>query len=814
MLLVGVLTARLAREMDILIGLTHMEIARSLVSACIATLWCAFPAAAQNADQIADRGRPEPYAKLCAACHGEAATGTGRGPALLDNRSLRGRSEKQIRDLIQSGTSGGMPAFALPEDQLQPLARWVRSLNASAYDLSLPGDVAAGERFFFAQGRCASCHMVRGLGEANGPDLSGIGRELTLGQLEQALDDPATRAANRSGGSCPSWAWCPAQGWSLVNVHLRDGSALRGFLRSQGKHDLQLQTLDGHLHLLLDTEYREISREKGSYMPALKATGEERRDLLAYLSRLDGVPAGPLVKESVAEASPVPAEAIQQILHPKLGDWPTYNGALSANRHSALTQINAQNVSRLKLAWTYTLPYAGLQTTPLVSEGVMYVSGPNRVCTVDSGTGREIWCYSRPRGTAATVAGDAAKGANRGVALLGDRIFFATDNARLICLHRLTGALMWDVDITVPGSPGHYGSTGAPLVAGDLVITGVSGGDAPLQGFVAAYKAATGQLAWRFWTLPKRGEPGSETWQGSALDTGGAATWLTGSYDPETGLLYWPTGNPFPDTDGDQRGGDNLYTNCVVALDAKTGKLRWHYQFTPHDLHDWDATEPLVLVDAGFQGRERKLLLQANRSGFFYVLDRTTGELLLGKPFVRKLTWASGIGRDGRPQELEGNQPTPAGTKTCPAVRGATNWYSTAYNPITKLFYVMAVEDCNIYRQSASGGYVPSRDPSNPPEKYLRAIDIETGRIVWEVGQVGAPEGNYSGVLSTAGGLVFYGETGGSFAAVDGKSGQTLWHFDTGQEWRASPMTYLVKGRQHVAIASGGNILSFVLADR
>jgi alcohol dehydrogenase (cytochrome c) len=279
-------------------------------------------------------------------------------------------------------------------------------------------------------------------------------------------------------------------------------------------------------------------------------------------------------------------------------------------------------------------------------------------------------------------------------------------------------------------------------------------------------------------------------------------------------VLYWPTGNPFPDTDGQQRGGDNLYTNCVVALDVKTGKLRWHFQFTPHDLHDWDATEPLVLVNAPFQGRERKLLLQANRSGFFYVLDRTTGEFLLGKPFVRKLTWASGIGRDGRPQELEGNQPTPLGTKTCPAVRGATNWYSTAYNPLTKLFYVMAVEDCNIYRQSERGGYVPSRDPSNPPEKYLRAIDIETGRIVWEVGQVGAPEGNYSGVLSTAGGLVFYGETGGSFAAVDAKSGQTLWHFDTGQEWRASPMTYLVNGRQHVAIASGGNILSFVLADR
>jgi len=785
-----------------------MAIGRRVLSAWVATatLWFAFPAAAQNADH----GRPETYAKLCAACHGEAATGSERGPALLDNRALRGRSEKQIHDLIQGGSSAGMPAFPLPENQLQPLARWVRSLNASAYDLGSPGDVAAGERFFFGKGQCASCHMVRGLGEANGPDLSGIGRELTLGQLEQALDEPAKRAASRAGASCPPWAWCPGQGWQVVTVRFQDGSGLRGFLRSQGKHDVQLQTLDGHLRLLLDTEYREIVPENGSFMPALKATGEERRDLVAYLSRLDGVPVGPLS----TEGSPIPAEAIEQILNPKPGDWPTYNGSLSANRHSALAQINAQNVSRLKLDWIYTLPYVGLQTTPLVLGGLMYVSGPNRVCAVDSRAGREIWCHSRPRGTADVIPGDAAKGANRGVALLGDRVFFATDNAHLICLNRLTGGLMWDVDFTVPGAPGHYGSTGAPLVVGDLVITGVSGGDAPLQGFIAAYKAATGQLAWRFRTLPKRGEPGSETWKGSALDTGGAATWLTGSYDPDTGLLYWPTGNPFPDTDGDQRGGDNLYTNCVVALDPKTGELRWHYQFTPHDLHDWDATEPLVLVNTSFQGRERKLLLQANRSGFFYVLDRTNGELLLGKPFVRKLTWASGIGRDGRPQELEGSKPTPAGTKTCPAVRGATNWYSTAYNPATKLFYVMAVEDCNIYRQSEHGGYVPFRDPSNPPEKYLRAIDMETGRIVWEVPQVGAPEGNYSGVLSTAGGLVFYGETGGSFAAVDAKSGETLWHFDTGQEWRASPMTYLVNGRQHVAIASGGNILSFALPDK
>ena len=769
-----------------------------------AALGAVLPAAAQTPPA------PETYAALCAGCHGEKAAGTERGPALIDNRSLRGRSEKQIHDLIRNGTAGKMPAFPLPEDQLQPLAGWVRSLNASAYDAQPAGDTAAGEQLFFGKGQCATCHMVRGRGKANGPDLSSIGRQLTLRDLEQALDDPAGRIGNRSAGSCPSWAWCPQAGWSVVNVRLREGSTLRGFLRSQGKHDVQVQTLDGRLHLLLDTEYQSISREPGTLMPALQASAAERRDLIAYLARLDGVAPGALAVEQEAISS----EAMQQILSPKPGDWPTYNGALSGNRHSALGQINTGNAGRLQLQWSYTLPYIGLQTTPLVSDGVMYVSAPNRVCALDSRTGREIWCYTRARSPADTISGDAAKGANRGVALLDDRVFFVTDNAHLICLNRLTGGLMWDVILPEPGTKGRYGSTGAPLVAGDLVVAGVSGGDGPLQGFLAAYHATTGQLAWRFRTLPKPGEPGSETWKGSALENGGGATWLTGSYDAETGLLYWPTGNPFPDTDGDERGGDNLYTNCVLALDVKTGKLRWHYQFTPHDLHDWDATEPLVLADATFHGRQRKLLLQANRSGFFYVLDRTTGELLLGKPFVRKLTWASGIGPDGRPQEIEGNKPTPAGVKTCPAVRGATNWYSTAFNPATKLFYVMAVEDCNIYRQSGQGGYVPLQDPSSPPEKYLRAIDIETGKIAWEAAQVGPPEANYSGVLSTAGGLVFYGETGGSFAAVDAKTGQTLWHFDTGQEWRASPITYMVNGRQYVAIASGGNILSFALAGR
>ena len=772
-----------------------------LVTACM--FFATAGAAAQGLTK-----EPEPFAQNCSSCHGAGGRGGERGPALVNNRALRSRTADQIRTLIRNGTPNGMPGFALAEPTLGALAGWVRALNVSAFDLKPEGDAAAGERFYFESGRCATCHMVRGRGQTNGPDLSNIGRELTLPELEASLDDPASRVGVHSSATCPSWSWCPQDPWSVVDVRMTNGALMRGFARNRGMHDLQLQTLDGRFHLLNEPEYREISRVAGSLMPPLEASALERRDLIAYLSRLDGVHPGPLAATNQA----IGAEEMQAILKPAAGDWPTYNGTVLGNRHSGLNQINRNNVARLQLQWTYSLPYGLLEMTPVLHEGILYVTGPNQVCALDARAGREIWCYTQPRNSAGTIAGDAAKGATRGAAVLGSRVFFTTDNAHLICLNAVTGALMWDVNM--PDGPWHYGATAAPLVVNDLVIAGISGGDAPLRGFVAAFRATTGQPVWRFWTVPKRGEPASETWLGTALETGGGATWLTGSYDPESGLLFWPTGNPFPDTDGSQRGGDNLYTNCVLALDAKTGRLRWHYQFTPHDLHDWDATEPLVLVDATFQGRPRKLLLQANRNGFFYVLDRTNGELLLAKPFVKRLTWASGVGKDGRPQELQGSRPTTGGTLACPAVRGATNWYSTAFHPETKLFYVMAVEDCSIYRQSKLGGYVPLLDPANPPKKFLRAIDIGTGDISWEVPQIGAPEANYSGVLSTAGGLVFYGETGGGFAAVDAATGRSLWHFETGQEWKASPMTYVVNERQYVAVASGGNVLSFALAER
>jgi PQQ-dependent dehydrogenase (methanol/ethanol family) len=725
-------------------------------------------------------------------CHGDNGDGNDRGPALANNRRLRRFSEADIQNLIKNGT-GPMPAFPLPQEQLQALAGFVRGLSATAFEIKPAGDAAAGERIFFGKGRCAGCHTAMGRGKANGPDLSDVARQLTLAELEQSLTDPSARIA---------------QGYGLVNVTMRDGGALRGFARSQGTHNLQLQTLDGRLHLLMAGEYTSVVPEKQSLMPPFPGTGEEQRDLVAFLSRLDGVAPGPVP----AAAEAIPSAAIEQVMRPKAGDWPTYHGSMTGNRHSAIDQINTQNVERLKLEWSYSIPYFGLEMTPIVIDGVMYVTGPNQIYALDGRSGREIWRYSRPRTQGGTIAGDAAKGVNRGAAVLGDRVFFITDDAHLLCLNRLSGALLWDV--FMPEQPQHYGGTTAPMVVGDLVIGGVAGADEGIRGFIAAYKATTGELAWRFWTVPRPGQPGSETWKGKAYELGGGSTWLPGSYDAETGVLYWSTGNPYPDTDGDDRGGDDLYTDCDLALDPKTGKLLWHFQFTPHDLHDWDAQQPMVLVDAPFHGSARKLLLHANRNGFFYVLDRTNGKLLQATPLVKRLNWASGIGPDGRPQLLASNETNAQGVKTCPAVRGATNWYSSAYNPATGLYYVMTVEDCSVYRKAQNGGFGRFNDPVDPAMKYLRALEVETGKVAWEVPLIGPVEANYAGVLSTAGGLVFLGETSGAFAAVDAKTGKFLWHFEANQPWKASPMTYTVNGRQYVAVASGANVLSFALPEK
>lgn len=770
--------------------------ARRLALLAALCVWCishTAPSGAQETSSVSPA--PEQFSRDCSLCHGGHAEGSDRAPPLVNSRSLRGKSQADIATIIRAGR-GNMPAFGfLPDAELQLLATFVHSLNADALDVRPAGDLAAGAALFFGSGHCSDCHTAQGRGSAQGPDLSRIGRLATVAELVQALQHPDRRIT---------------PGYGSVQVRLRDGSVLRGFARNQTAHSIDLQTESGELRLLSDTDYLSIAPANatapGSYtpMPPFSGTPEQRRDLVAFLSSLDGVSVGPQPLSS----QDVEPQAIAAVIHPRPGEWPTYSGNVNGNRYSALSAINTRNVASLRPAWVHPIPYDDLEMTPLVVDGVMYVTGPNQVYALDGRTGSEIWHFSRARSSAEDISGDAAKGANRGVALLGQRLFFITDNAHLLCLHRLTGAVLWEV--VLPDRPGKYGGTSAPLVAGDLVIAGVSGADEGVRGFAAAYHATTGEQAWRFWGVPAAGEPGFDTWQGEPPQ--GGTTWSTGSYDPEAGVVYLPLGNPYPDTDGDDRAGDNLYTDSDVALDARTGRLLWYFQFTPHDLHDWDANQPLVLVDAPFHGQVRKLLLHANRNGFFYVLDRTTGKFLQASALVKKLTWASGIDADGRPRLIPGNDPTIGGVTTCPAVRGATNWYSTAFNPTTGLYYVMTVEDCSVYRKAHDGGYGWIDDPADPPMKVLRAITVDTGKIAWELPLQGAPERNYSGVLSTAGGLLFFGETSGGFAAVDASTGKYLWHFETDQPWKASPMTYTIAGRQYIAIASGPNVLSFALA--
>lgn len=521
----------------------------------------------------------------------------------------------------------------------------------------------------------------------------------------------------------------------------------------------------------------------GAGMPSFAGLpAKDLKELANYLRVLNmGTIAGPMAG----------TEPSRQISWgpPEPGDWLTYNGNYSGNRYSELRQIDTSNVSSLKLRWIFPIQYFGLETTPLAAGGVLYVTGPNQVFALDALTGSPIWHYSRP--VSSGMVGDAQLGTNRGVAILRDKVFFVTDNAHLLALQRANGKLLWDVSLG--GEHQNYGGTLAPLVVDDMVIVGVSGADEGIRGFVAAFRANTGALVWRYWTVPRNGEPGVETWKLGESLIGGGSTWLTGSYDAPTDTLYWSSGNPYPDGDDRGRPGDNLYTNCILALDAKTGRLKWHYQFTPHDLKDRDATEPNVLIDTVYKGQPRKLLFHADRNGFFYVLDRTNGELLLAKPFLRRVDWAAKIGPDGRPVVIN-----PRG---CPS--DAANWDSTAFSPETRLYYFMTLEECT----GKPTGY-----PDQTGQRFLRAVNIETGDIVGEIPQPGpARAKTWSGVLATAGGLVFYGQPNGGFAAVDQRDGKTLWQFPTNVRMKASPMTFSVSGNQYVAVAAGPNILCFGL---
>jgi PQQ-dependent dehydrogenase (methanol/ethanol family) len=728
----------------------------------------------------------------CAGCHGQDGLGGERAPAIGRGSQQGLDDEKTLRGLIQHGISDrGMPAFnAVPAAELDQLVAFARSRILPLSKTAISGNAKKGEMLFFGAGRCFTCHMMWGRGSLDGPDLTEVAQKRTLAQVETALEHPAVH---------------PGNGWQVATVRTAAGS-VRGFIRNESGADLQIQSFLGQLHLLLKSNVSGIEREAKPYMPAWSGSVEAMRDVIAFL------------KQAPRQGIGAPqTDGWQNILKPKPGDWPTYHGQLSGNRYSMLTQIAPGNIKALAPKWMFAVPGQGsqsLEMTPVVADGVMYVTRVNSVFALDARSGRLIWQYVRPASKG--LVGDAASGLNRGVAVLRDRIYFVTDNAHLLALHRVNGALLWDTVMEDPKK--HYGATSAPLVVANLVISGLSGGDEGIRGQLNAYDAASGKHVWRFWSIPDVKNRPKNDWIGRALEHGCGAAWLTGTYDPESDSVIWPIGNPCPDFNGDERKGDNLYTDSVVALEASTGRLKWHYQFTPHDMRDWDATETPMLVDMNFQGAPRKLLLQGNRNGFFYVLDRTNGKFLAATPFVNKLTWATSIAPNGRPVLGKGWLPTEEGTQICPSMEGASNWMSTAYHPGTGLFYLMALEKCNVFTkngewwkqgQSFMGG-AAKRVESETPRKFLRAIEPGTGKIVWQHEQHGEAT-SWGGVLATASGLLFYGDDDGSFAALDAKSGKPLWHAPLSARWHSSPMTYAVDGKQYVAVAVNSGIVAFGL---
>jgi alcohol dehydrogenase (cytochrome c) len=494
------------------------------------------------------------------------------------------------------------------------------------------------------------------------------------------------------------------------------------------------------------------------------------------------------------------------------GNWTTYWGDYSGIRHRALNQVNTDNVKNLRLDWIYQTGVPGrFETVPLVADGIMYFTAAGgHAYALDARSGRELWHYQykvpeNVRVTAGTI--------NRGLAMIGERLFMTTPDAHTVAIEAKTGKLLWDVEIA--SWKNGYGATMAPLAIKDKVLVGVSGGEYGIRGLIDAYDAVTGKRVWRFWTIPAKGEPGGDTWLADSWKRGGGPTWMTGTYDPKLNLTYWGIGNPGPDLYGKDRLGDNLYTASVVALDPDTGKLKWHYQFSPHDTHDWDANETPVLIDADYQGRPRKLLAQANRNAFFYLLDRETGEFLFAKAFGRQ-TWNDGFDAKGRPLTKANTEPSPGGTPLCPGLAGGANWMAPSYNPQTKLFYFVYREACDVYFSSPpenieGKSYWGSMSRGVTDEKdwgVLKALDPLTGQARWDFKFHRA---GWAGTLSTEGGLIFAGDEDGYFLAFDARDGKLLWKVNTGSAIATSPMTYMVNGKQYVTLPSGAAVLTFSL---
>jgi alcohol dehydrogenase (cytochrome c) len=607
-----------------------------------------------------------------------------------------------------------------------------------------------------------------------------------------------------------------------VLIKLRNGSEITGVRKNEDTFFIQIMDQREKLHLLSKKDLQGVSLAPNSIMPSAALTQKAVDDIVAFLMTFNstvGVEGEPKDISKLSAGSDFNV-SFDRLRTPQKEphNWLTYWGDYQGKHYSFLESITPANVAELTVQWVFSFGTGPgpIETTPLVVDGLMFATGAgNDAVALDAQSGRPIWRYHRALPN--DIRRHCAIMTNRGLAVLGDRLYMATLDAFLVALDAKTGNLVWQVPVS--DYQQGYSINHAPLAIDGKIIVGVSSGECALNGFVDAYDASNGNRLWRFWTIPQKGDPARGTWSGDSANFGGGPTWMTGVYDAETDTVYWTTGNPAPDYDGSVRHGDNLYTCSVLALAAETGRLKWYFQFTPHDTHDWDATEVPTLVDGAFAGRQRRLLIQANRNGFFYVLDRLTGEFLLGRPFVRQ-TWARQLDANGRPIVLPDTDPSPRGTYVCPDDGGATNWNSPSYDPRRQLYYVSVRETCATYTSEtvlprpglAYMGGGAELDPELGQPGAIRAIDPASGEIRWSFR---LHLGSYSaGILATGGGVVLAGTKEGYLVALDARTGDELWHFQTGSEIRSSPISYAIDGRQFIEIATTSTLFTFALPVR
>jgi len=774
------------------------------------------------------------YDGTCQTCHGPAGVGDpGRGgPALNASGLKHGDADADLFRTIRQGVSGTqMPPYkGLRDEQIWQLVSYIRSLQNTAASagpargaVAPEGDIAAGEALFFGRAGCASCHEINARGGVTGPDLSNAGR-LTAAAIRQKIvspneplpPTPGARGGGGRGGPPPV----------TIVVKTADGGEIRGVRRNEDMFSAQVVDGSGRLHLI-DKLKTPVTVEARSLMPgdhAKRLSADDITNLVGFLRAQQSRDLSKTVAQPVAGGI-----TYQRLVNASAEphNWPMYWGTYQGTHYSALTQINPNNVRQLKTAWSF--PILGgnsvLEATPIVVDGVMYTTGsgnPATVTAIDARSGRQIWRWTRQQ---KIVNPYEINPFARGVAILGNRIFVGTLDGFLIAIDARTGQSLWEVQVvdTMEGSS----ITSPPLVMKDMVITGMTGGEYATRGHLDAYDAATGKRRWRFYTIPATGEAGNETWKGDSWMTGGGPTWLTGSFDPELNLVYWAVGNPAPEFDRVARGEmDNLFTNSVVALDPDTGKMKWHYQFTPDDGHDWDSVQDMVLVDRMWRGENRKLLMHADRNGHFYVLDRTNGKFLMGTPFIYQ-NWNAGFDANGRPQHIPGTNTSPKGSVLVyPTLGGGTNFQAPSYSPQTGWFYLAFAEGGQVYTSAPqtitrgqqylgrgrAAGPPPARGSNQPaPNAGIKALDPETGKTMWSYPLYQGSLTN--GVLATAGNVVFVSSRDGNIFALDGKTGKYLWHFQTGGNHQASPMSYAVDGKQYVALAAGNVIFSFTLQE-